>query len=241
MKIAKAKHELMTDISNVLMTRDICPGVQSGGYVSGGWELKQLERIARTCYKSEDKMNGIDSAEKLVRHLIEHGHEAMLEHLSLTVRFICDRAVSHELVRHRMASFAQESQRYCNYGKDQFEGNITFIQPWWMDEEDDVGFDTWKKACLQAEKAYFDLLTLGYLPQQARMVLPNCTKTEVVVTANYREWRHILKLRCAPDAHPDMQHLMGGLLKELREKIPVVFDDIPYMEVRRHALSTGNA
>lgn len=233
MRIIKSHYELLTDISTVLLETEVVPGVMSGKYYEGGAELKQIERIARTCYKSEDKISSdLSSAEKLVGHLIRNGHEAMLEHKYLTVKFVCDRSVSHELVRHRMASFAQESQRYCNYSKDQFEGHVTFIQPWWMDEEDDIGYDTWKQSCLQAEKAYFDLLNMGYLPQQARGVLPNCTKTEVVVTANYREWRHILKLRTAKDAHPDMRHLMMGLLRELQERLPVIFDDIPAVEVR---------
>lgn len=228
MKIEKAGHQLLTDISCTMVPKETgIPGVTYSEYETGAYELKQIEHIARVCYKSEDKITvGTESAEKLIKHLIKNGHEAMLEHMSLSVKFICDRAVSHELVRHRMASFAQESQRYCNYSQDKFDGNVTFIQPWWMDEEDDVGYDTWKRACLQAEKAYFELLNYGYLPQQARMVLPNCTKTEVVVTANYREWRHILKLRCAKDAHPDMRHMMQGLLDELYTRLPIIFDDI---------------
>lgn len=228
MKIEKAGHQLLTDISCTMMPQEIgIPGVTYSEYESGAYELKQIERIARVCYKSEDKISeGTESSKKLISNLIKNGHEAMLEHGSLSVLFKCDRAVSHELVRHRMASFAQESQRYCNYSKDKFDGNVTFIQPWWMDEEDDVGYDTWKRACLQAEKAYFELLNYGYLPQQARMVLPNCTKTEVVVTADYREWRHILKLRCAKDAHPDMRHMMQGLLDELHTRLPIIFDNI---------------
>ena len=195
-------------------------------------ELKVIERAARTCYKSEKNITDDGtSAKRLVTSLIKNGHEAMLEHGSLSVLFICDRAVSHELVRHRMAAFAQESQRYCNYSKDSFGGDVCFIQPWWMDEEDDLGYSTWKNLCLAAERAYFSLLNDGYLPQQARMVLPNCTKTEVVVTANYREWRHILKLRTAPEAHPDMRHMMNALLECLHKQLPVIFDDIPVQGV----------
>lgn len=228
MKIEKARHELWDDISNVLIPHNTSiPGVSWTGYESGAYELKKIERIARVCYKSDDQITeSTESARKLIGNLIKNGHEAMLEHEKLTVFFVCDRAVSHELVRHRMASFAQQSQRYCNYSKDKFDGNVTFIQPWWMDEEDDIGYSTWKQDCLRAEKAYFDLLEMGYLPQDARMVLPNCTKTEIVVTANYREWRHILKLRCAKDAHPDMRHMMCGLRDELQKKIPIIFDDV---------------
>lgn len=227
MKIEKAKHEILTDLEPVFSLETIRPGVTQGRYVNGFWEAKGIEKIARVCYKSEEHISeGVESAERMISKLIEQEHEAMLEHGYFSVWFMCDRAVSHELVRHRMASFAQESQRYCNYSKDKFGNEITFIQPWWMDEEDDVGYDTWKKSCEDAEKAYFKLLEYGYKPEQARMVLPNCTKTEIVVTANYREWRHILKLRTAFDAHPDMRYLMGGLLGELKEKLPMFFDDI---------------
>ena len=228
MKIERARHEILTDISSLTMVVPTgLDGIEYTETVSGAGELKHIERIARTCYKSEDKIStDLSSAKKLVGNLIQNGHEAMLEHGYLSVKFICDRAVSHELVRHRMASFAQESQRYCNYSKDKFDNNVTFIQPWWMDEEDDVGYSVWKKSCLQAERAYFDLLNFGYSPQKARGVLPNCTKTEIVVTANYREWRHILKLRTASDAHPDMRAMMQLLLAELRVRIPVIFDNI---------------
>jgi len=228
MKIEKARHEIWEDISNVLIPHNTgIPGVSWTGYESGAYELKKLERVARVCYKSDDKITeGTESARRLLSGLIKNGHEAMLEHEKLTVFFVCDRAVSHELVRHRIASFAQQSQRYCNYSKDKFEGNVTFIQPWWMDEEDDLGYSAWKSDCLKAEKTYFDLLEMGYLPQDARLVLPNCTKTEIVVTANYREWRHILKLRTAKDAHPDMRHMMNDLLKDLKSKLPIIFDDI---------------
>lgn len=226
MKTARAKYEILTPISQTFIPRQVAPGVTESTYGYGYFELKQLERIARVCYKSEAAMDGAESAEKLIRKLIKNGHEAMLEHGYLSVWFQCDRAVSHELVRHRMASFAQESQRYCNYSKDKFGGEITVIQPDWMDDEDDLGYSTWVKSCKEDEKAYFKLLEDGYLPEQARMVLPNCTKTEIVVTANYREWRHILKLRTAKNAHRDMRYLMGQLLKELKEKLPVIFEDI---------------
>lgn len=189
-----------------------------------GDELKTIETAARTCYKSEDKI-GEGSAEKMVVNLIRYGHEAMLEHGYLTVKFVVDRALSHELVRHRLASFAQESQRYCNYSKDKFDNEVTFIKPFWMDENCE-GFYDWQYLCKQAEEVYFAMLGYGYSPQLARMVLPNCTKTEVVITANYREWRHILKLRTAADAHPEMIELMQSLLKDLQDKIPILFDDI---------------
>lgn len=192
----------------------------------GERELKKIERAARLCYKSEKWItDDAESAKRLIRFLIKRGHEAMLEHSQLSVIFTTDRAVSHELVRHRLASFAQESQRYCNYEKDDFGGQIIFVRQRYL-SEDLEDFAEWWNTCSNCEAEYLRQLDRGMTPQQARCVLPNCTKTEIMLTANYREWRHILKLRTAPDAHPDMQALMIPLLKELKEKIPVIFDDI---------------
>ena len=186
--------------------------------------LKSIEKAGRTCYKSEDRITE-ESAKVFVRKLIERGHESVLEHESITVRFICDRGISHEIVRHRIASFSQESTRYCNYSNDRFRNNITFIKPCFLDEGTG-GYKLWKQAMFIAEKEYFELLNLGCTPQEARSVLPNSTKTEIVMTANLREWRHFLKLRTAKAAHPQMRELTVPLLHELQERIPVVFDDI---------------
>ena len=197
--------------------------------VDGIEELKKIERAARTCYKSEDKITEDDSsAMKMVAGLIKSGHEAMLEHGGLTVRFVCDRGVSHELVRHRMASFAQESTRYCNYSKDKFGNELTFVMPtlYKSDFMEDEAWNCWVETMKKCEESYMKLIKMGVSPQMARSVLPNSLKTEVVVTANWREWRHILSLRCAPDAHPDIRCLMVDLLEELHDKIPVLFDDI---------------
>lgn len=186
--------------------------------------LKRIEIAGRTCYKSEDRITD-ESAKVFVRKLIERGHESVLEHESITVRFICDRGVSHEIVRHRIASFSQESTRYCNYSGNRFGNQITFIKPCFL-EEGTGGYKLWKQAMFVAEKEYFELLNWGCTPQEARSVLPNSTKTEVVMTANLREWRHFLKLRTATAAHPQMRELTVPLLHELQERIPVVFDDI---------------
>ena len=186
--------------------------------------LKSIEKAGRTCYKSEDRITE-ESAENFIRMLIERGHESVLEHASITVRFVCDRGISHEIVRHRIASFSQESTRYCNYSNDRFRNNITFIKPCFLDEGTG-GYKLWKQAMFIAEKEYFELLNLGCTPQEARSVLPNSIKTEVVMTANLREWRHFLKLRTAKAAHPQMRELTVPLLHELQEQIPVVFDDI---------------
>lgn len=190
--------------------------------------LKKIERVARVCYKSEEKA-GEGTAERLVRSLIKSKHYAMLEHYSFSVLFTVDRGVSHELVRHRVASFAQESTRYCNYGN---EGEITVIKPDVLFNDFDKPhgeYDTWCRAMSNAEKNYLYLLGNGATPQEARAVLPNSLKTEIVVTANLREWRHILSLRAVGTTgkpHPQMREVMIPLLEELKEKIPVIFDDL---------------
>jgi thymidylate synthase (FAD) len=189
--------------------------------------LKDIERVGRTCYKSEDKITD-DSAVKFVRGLIKHGHEAMIEHNSISIKFICDRGITHELARHRLASFAQESTRYCNYAADKFGNEITVIEPYfWITNSKE--YEEWYLSCLCAEKSYFSLLELGATPQEARTVLPNSLKTEMIMSMNIRELRHLFILRCNPAAHPQMRELMLPLLKELSDMIPVVFDDIKEM------------
>ena len=192
--------------------------------IDGAEILKRIEKAGRTCYKSEDRITD-ESAESFVRKLIERGHESVLEHESITVRFVCDRGVSHEIVRHRIASFSQESTRYCNYSNDRFGYEITFIKPYFL-KEGTVAYALWSTAMHLANIMYSDMLAEGCTPQEARSVLPNSTKTEVVMTANLREWRHFLKLRTAKAAHPQMRELTVPLLHELQERIQVVFDDI---------------
>jgi thymidylate synthase (FAD) len=189
--------------------------------------LQKIEAAARTCYKSEGKIQE-GSAAKLVAGLIKSGHEAMLEHASVTVKFIVDRGISHELVRHRLASFAQESTRYCNYSKDDFGSEITFIIPDYLEYKSE-GWNIWKESMKQAEDAYFKMLDFGLSPQQARAVLPNSLKTEVVMTANLREWRHFFKLRALGTTgkpHPQMLEVAVPLLEDMKNLIPVVFDDL---------------
>ena len=189
--------------------------------------LQKIEAAARTCYKSEGKIQE-DSAAKLVAGLIKSGHEAMLEHASVTVKFVVDRGISHELVRHRLASFAQESTRYCNYSKDDFGSEITFIIPDYLEYKSE-GWNIWKESMKQAEDAYFKMLDFGLSPQQARAVLPNSLKTEVVMTANLREWRHFFKLRALGTTgkpHPQMLEVAVPLLEDMKNLIPVVFDDL---------------
>lgn len=210
MKIVEPKYEILTDISK-----------------SGVKELQQIERVARVCYKSEDKIvpDG-SSAKKLVGFLVKQGHEAMLEHSQLSVLFTCDRGVANEMARHRIASFAQESTRYCNYSKDKFGSEIQVIMPTFIKNADEPTRIAWTESMYAIEKQYMQLLEHGFRPEQARCVLPLCLKTEIVVTANLREWRNIFKLRTPVAAHPQMRELMCPLLKELQKKIPVIFDDI---------------
>lgn len=210
MKIIDPSYEILTKISE-----------------NGLDELMKIERIGRICYKSEDKISPDgESAKKFVKMLINKGHEAMIEHSSLSVLFICDRGVSHEIVRHRMASFAQESTRYVNYMNEEKSPNgVVFIRPVFY-EESDQRYKEWKTGCEDAEFWYFQAIKRGATPQQARTVLNNSVKTELVMTANYREWRHFLKLRTDISAHPQMRQLTIPLLRELQSKIPVVFDDI---------------
>lgn len=188
--------------------------------------LRTIELAGRTCYKSEDKITA-DSAKKFVAMVLKRGHESVIEHRSLSIRFICDRGVTHELVRHRLCAFSQESTRFCCYAKEKFGSEITFINPCFWHPSDD-NYISWELAMKIAETAYLDLIKRGATPQEARSVLPNSLKTEIVVTANLREWRHIFRLRCSKYAHPQMRELMIPLHQELQRKIPVIFDDIEY-------------
>ena len=186
--------------------------------------LKKLELCGRVCYKSENKITD-ESAVKFISNIIKRGHESVLEHISFSVRFICDRGVTHEMVRHRIASYSQESTRYCNYSKGQFNGEITVIEPLYL-EPGTEGYEIWKKACQEAEDNYFTLLNLGCTAQEARAVLPNSLKTEIVMTANIREWRHFLKLRTSKAAHPQIKEVAEMLLEQLNFLLPSLFDDI---------------
>lgn len=195
--------------------------------LNGAEIFKHIERCARVCYKSEDRITD-DSAEKMVAALIRSGHEAMLEHYSFTVKFICDRGIANELVRHRIASFAQESSRYCCYAKDKFGKELTFINPCFWEPDSD-NYARWFHEMDEAEKTYLAMIEDGATPEQARDILPMSIKTEIVMTANLREWRHFLKLRAEGTTgkpHPQMLEITIPFLKELKQKIPVVFDDI---------------
>ena len=186
--------------------------------------MKKIERAGRVCYKSEGKIKA-DSAEKFIRAIIKRGHESVIEHVSVSFKIICDRGVTHELVRHRIASYSQESTRFCDYTAGKFGGELTFIKPcFWA--EDDENFLLWKETMAQLEKNYLALRANGARPEEARSILPNSLKTEIFVTMNLRELRHFLKLRTAPAAHPQMREVALKIYKILVEKLPAVFDDI---------------
>jgi thymidylate synthase (FAD) len=185
-------------------------------------EKKFLEKAGRTCYKSEDKITE-DSAGKFIKMLNDRGHLAMLEHCVASVKFVCDRGVSHELVRHRLCSFAQESTRYCNYSKDKFNNQISVIEPPGLDINQT---SMWRDAVSVAEKMYMSLLETGVQPQIARSVLPTCLKTEIWCTANLREWQHIFKLRTSVKAHPQMKELMDQVLVVFKQRIPEMYSEL---------------
>ena len=197
-----------------------------GNAPDGDQMLANIAAAGRVCYQSESKSD--DAA--FVRKRIRQEHESVLEHEKISVRIICDRGVSHELVRHRIASYSQESTRYCNYSKGKFGSELTFIRPYWDDRSISAEMirlrACWQEACLNAEWSYKKMIDAGCTPEAARAVLPNCLKTEVVMTANLREWRHFFKLRCAPAAHPDMRIIANMLLTAFKDVVPVVFDDI---------------
>lgn len=192
--------------------------------IDGDSILRKVERAGRTCYKSENRITA-GSAEDFIGRILNSGHHSVIEHISITVKFICDRGVSHELVRHRLASYSQESTRYANYSKDRFGKEITVIKPcFWA--EDSSAYGEWKEAMQEAEAHYMRLMDMGTRPQEARNVLPNSLKTEVIMTCNLREWRHVFMLRCSSQAHPQIRELMLPLLEEFHKGIPVLFDDL---------------
>lgn len=194
--------------------------------INGDEIIKHIERCGRTCYKSEDKITG-ESAIKFVKGILKSGHLSVIEHFNITVKFICDRGVTHEIVRHRLASYSQESTRYCNYSSDKFNGELTFIEPCFFEKSPyDRNMELWKQAMQSAEQYYLEMISEGARPEQARSVLPNSLKTEIVMTANLREWMHFLTLRTSKAAHPQIREISIQLLREFQNKIPVIFDDI---------------
>ena len=182
----------------------------------------QIEVAGRTCYKSEDKITETSSAD-FSRKMTKLGHHAMIEHAVASFRIICDRGITHEIVRHRLASFAQESTRYCRYSDDKFDGQCSFIEPPSLNEDQRI---TWIDACECAEDKYFEMLYFGCSPQIARSVLPTCLKAELVMMANFREWRHFISLRGSKSAHPQIRPIAYDIWKELINHAPNIFGDL---------------
>ena len=210
MKIIENSYSILTDLSDAKNTI-----------------LKPIEIASRTCYKSENNITD-DSCLRLCKMLIDRGHTAMLEHSQITVRFIINRAIANEITRHRIASFAQVSTRYCNYSKDKFGNEITVIAPEELLPENSDNYKIWYNSCKLSEDTYMNLINNKVKPEIARDILPLCLATELVVTANIRSWRNIFSLRTTIYAHPHMRKLMRKLLDDFKSKIPVLFDDINY-------------
>lgn len=194
--------------------------------INGEDILKRIEKIGRVCYKSEDKITD-DSARKFVANILKSGHESVIEHEKVSVRIVCDRGVTHEIVRHRIASYSQESTRYCNYCNEKFGKELTLIKPLFW-QEDSMEYNMWLDTMQTIENTYNKLIEVGAEPQQARSILPNSLKTEIVVTMNLREWRHFFRLRTSKRAHPQMREVACAILADFRGKIPVIFDDIEF-------------
>jgi len=194
--------------------------------IDGKIIMKRIERACRTCYRSEGKITE-DSYKTLLKNCITRGHESVLEHEKVTVRMTCDIGVYKDLTRHRVASFSIESTRYCNYGKDKFNNEIKYIKPCNMDEKTQI-YELWKDACEKIEKDYVEMSKLGATPDELRMILPHSTAAEVTMTANIREWKHILLLRTSNHVHPAIRQLLIPLLLYFKEIMPEIFDDVPY-------------
>ena len=204
--------------------RIIEPHIEIESDTSQNALLSIIERAGRVCYKSENKITD-GSAELFVKRILKSGHESVIEHASVTVRIVCDRGVSHEIVRHRIASYSQESTRYCNYYLDKFSNELTFIKPcFWS--EDTENYKLWLKTLELIEQTYLQMIINGAKPQEARSILPNSLKTEIFVTMNIREWRHFFRLRTSRAAHPQMRQIAIMIYKEFINRYPILFNDL---------------
>lgn len=202
----------------------IKPSFEIIGNVDTATVLRNIELCGRVCYKSENNITQ-ESAEPFIKRILESGHESVIEHEKITVKIICDRGVTHEIVRHRIASYSQESTRYCNYSKSKFGNELTFIRPCFW-QEDSSQYAIWKQQMQAVEDAYLSLITSGASPEQARSILPNSLKTEIIMTMNLREWRHFFRLRTSKRAHPQMREICIPLYDAMHKLLPPVFDDI---------------
>lgn len=202
--------------------------------------MKNIEKACRTCYRSEDKITK-DSYKTLLKNCINRGHESVLEHEKITIQMICDIGVYKDLTRHRHASFSIESTRYCNYNKDKFDNQLHLIEPVFYEKSwteansqgsamsvDEQKSYYWYDCMENVEQTYNAMIELGSIPDEARMILPHSTAALVTMTANIREWKHILELRANNHAHPSVQQVMIPLLLYFKEKMPEIFNSIEY-------------
>lgn len=195
--------------------------------IDGKQIMKRIERACRTCYRSEGKITE-DSYKKLIKNCITSGHESVLEHEKVTVRIYSDIGSYKDLTRHRFASFSVESTRYCSYDKDKYGNEIAIMNPMYI--EDKEVYEVWKKTMEEMEKGYMEMKRLGASTDMCREVLPHSTAGEYTMTANIREWKHILKLRTNKRVHPSIRQVLIPLLKYFKEQMPEIFDDVEYDE-----------
>ena len=187
----------------------------------------RIAEAMRNCYRAE--LNAMPKTdEELVELAIKRGHYSVIEFASVAVNIVCDRGVTHELVRHRIASYAQESTRYCNYAGEKFGRELTFVRPSWAQGNgmSTAKYKFWLEAMEYAEKSYMNMLDNLAMPQEARAVLPNSLATKIAVHANLREWAHIFKLRCDLPAHPDMRQTMKPILLAMLDEYPHIFQPV---------------
>ena len=187
--------------------------------------MKRIERACRTCYRSEDKISE-ESYKNLLTNCLNRGHESVLEHEKITVRIYSDIGTYKDLTRHRFASFSVESTRYCSYNKDKYGNEIAVVNPVYI--EDKEVFETWKKAIEDMEKAYMKMKELGASTDMCREILPHSTAAEYTMTANIREWKHILELRTTNHVHPAIRQVLIPLLLLFKEQMTEIFRDIEY-------------
>lgn len=203
----------------IVKPRVLVPADQLDGKI-----INRLERCARICYKSENSP-GAYSGGDFLKHLLQSGHESVIEHEKITVLFIVDRGISHEIVRHRIASYSQESTRYCNYSKGKFGEEITVIEPYYFVNRPEA-YGVWKSSCLEAEQRYMQLMGQNCTAQEARAVLPNSLKTELAATMDIRSWRNFFRLRATLNAHPQMKQVAIPLLLKFQVELPALFEDL---------------
>ena len=189
--------------------------------------MKNIEKACRTCYRSEDKITD-DSYKKLISNCITRGHESVLEHEKITIRMVCDIGVYKDLTRHRFGSFSIESTRYCSYDKDKYGNEIAFMNPIYI--EDKNMYEIWKKTMQEIENGYIKMKELGATTDMCRELLPHSTAAEYTMTANIREWKHILSLRTTNHVHPSIRQVLIPLLKYFKEEMPEIFGDVKYDE-----------